>query len=136
MKHCNHEGCTNPRFSKGYCKWHYSLYREPSERLSHSGKGNTPVKKKVSHISPISVKQAKRLKDYRKVRDEFMKDKMCEFPNCERVATDLHHSAGRVGKNLLDVSTFKALCHEHHMYIEIRPELARTLGLTQSRLDS
>lgn len=65
-----------------------------------------------------------------------MKDKMCEFPECGRVATDLHHSAGRVGKNLLDVSTFKALCHEHHMYIEVRPELARSLGLTQSRLDS
>lgn len=103
MKTCLKEDCNNPRFSKGYCKWHYKLnplHTSPYKTLSLCGKGNVSKKKR---IAPVSDKQAKILKEYRKVRDEFMKDKCCEFEGCGKVATDLHHAKGRIGDNLIDV---------------------------------
>lgn len=86
-------------------------------------------------IRRVSNKQAKRLREYNKIRDKFMEENpVCMFPDCEREATDLHHSRGRIGDNLLDPSTFKSLCREHHHYIEVNPDVAKELGLSQSRL--
>lgn len=82
----------------------------------------------------VSLKQAKRLREYNKLRDEFLKDKTCQFPGCESDQVTLHHAAGRIGDNLTDVSKFRALCWEHHNYCEINPDIAKEWGLSESRL--
>jgi hypothetical protein len=82
----------------------------------------------------VSLKQAKRLREYNKARDEFLKDKTCQFPGCESEDVTLHHSRGRIGDNLTDVSTFRALYWHHHQYIELNPDVAKEWGLSESRL--
>lgn len=82
----------------------------------------------------VSLKQAKRLREYNKLRDEFLKDKTCQFPECNRTEVTLHHARGRIGNNLTDVSTFRALCWEHHQYIEVNPDVAKEWNLSLSRL--
>ena len=90
--------------------------------------------KSDKRISPISDKQAKRLAEYRKVRDKFMKENpICEV--CGNLATDLHHAAGRVGDLLTDIRYFKALCRHHHQFIELHPLEAKRMGLSVNRLD-
>lgn len=93
-----------------------------------------PAKKKKSYLKPISDKQAERLKEYREVRDEFLKlNPTCLFKGCKGKA-EVHHSRGRVGDNLTDVSTFRNLCRKHHMWVEVHPKEAKELGLTETRL--
>lgn len=84
----------------------------------------------------VSLKQQKRLREYAKLRDEFLEGKTCQFPGCESEEVECHHARGRVGDNLLDVSTFRALCHEHHMFVENNPDVAKEWGLSESRLST
>jgi hypothetical protein len=46
---------------------------------------------------------------------------------CNKPAVDVHHLAGR-GKNTLDVSTFLAVCREHHDEIHNNPRAAKENG--------
>lgn len=96
-------------------------------------------KKKESRsyrIKSVSDKKLVELKEYRKVRDAFMKaNKVCQFPECRELATDLHHAKGRVGALLTDERYFKALCRSHHRWIEENPTDAKSMGLSASRLD-
>lgn len=60
---------------------------------------------------------------------------MCEakLPGCSSIATECHHKRGR-GEYLLDSTTFLALCHLCHSYIELHPNQAKELGFSESRL--
>ena len=89
-------------------------------------------------IPKVSAKQVDRLKEYKKVRDVYMKEHpICEaqLEGCSRQATDLHHGRGRIGSLLTDVSNFHALCAHCHHAIEISPSMAKELGLSKNRLD-
>jgi hypothetical protein len=94
-----------------------------------------PRKKPVAkRIKPYSKKRAKVNRRYGKERKEFLKENpVCEYPECNKESTDVHHSRGR-GAYFLDVKTWKALCREHHQRIEIRVNEAKQLGLSESRL--
>lgn len=98
---------------------------------------NTPqrTKSRSYRIKSVSDKKLVELKDYRKKRDTFMKGKLCEFPDCKEKATDLHHAKGRTGSLLTDERYFKALCRSHHMWVEVNPDDAKSMGLSLSRLD-
>jgi hypothetical protein len=139
LKPCTHTGCNNPRFSKGLCMAHWKpVYGK------HIQKAPMVVnKKKVSQqlankpISPISKAQAKRLAEYRRLRDQFMRNHpVCQarLDGCSTIASDLHHAAGRCGNNLLDTTTYIALCRNCHSYIEVHPAFAKEHGFSQSRL--
>lgn len=85
-------------------------------------------------IKPISDKQAQRLKEYRRVRDVYMKNHpVCEC--CQATPSqDLHHMAGRVGDNLTNPNYFLAVCRACHQEIEINPTWAKENGYSLSRL--
>lgn len=96
----------------------------------------TPIAKKPVKIKPISDKRRKQLREYEKEKKEYFElHTQCEFPGCEKTEITLHHMAGRIGDKLTDQRYFKALCWEHHRWIEEHPEAARRLGLSQSRLN-
>lgn len=58
-------------------------------------------------------------------------------PLCERcgkrVASQVHHMAGRVGAALLDAEWFAALCFECHEALHANPAMARSEGLMTER---
>jgi len=76
--------------------------------------------------------------------DEYTKKRtlfLIAHPNCQAKlvgctgkATDVHHAAGRVGENYLNMSKWKALCRSCHRWVEENPEEAKELGLSESRL--
>ena len=107
-----------------------------------SKKGSDTNQKKKSRLKPISkgrikkcsAKQAERLKEYRKVRDEFLKKNPTCW-NCGSSPTECHHGAGRVGSLLTDVTYFVALCRKCHVKAELSPEWAKENGFSFSRLD-
>jgi hypothetical protein len=68
----------------GLCRYHHQL---------HKMKTKKPVR-----LKPISDKQAKRLKEYKVVRDEFLSfNKTCQVNGCKNPATQIHHKAGLKG---------------------------------------
>ena len=104
----------------------------------NEGKGsnkNAVPKRNQSKIKPISDKQSKRLQEYRKARDLYMRaNPICECCNTA-TATDLHHSAGRTGDLLTNIEYFKALCRGCHTEVELNPKWAKENGLSVNRLD-
>jgi hypothetical protein len=93
-------------------------------------KKRTPIKKK-------SEKRKNDEKVYKELRKNFLNENpycKAQLPGCTGMATECHHSKGRVGKNYLDVNTFVALCHACHVFVELNPVIAKELGLSQSRL--
>src|SRR6185295_9162245 len=93
---CNHATC------QGEC-------RRPKQK-----KLRIPVRK-------VSKKRANENRIYTKLRQQFLEEHpVCEagLNGCTVVATDVHHSEGRIGDKLLDVSTYKAVCRNCHKQIE------------------
>jgi len=117
-KPCNSDDCDNPRWGKGFCKYHQHL---------REGKKDSKFANRKS-IKPISDKRAKELAVYRVNRDKFMSENpICQYGNCKRDANDLHHVAGR-GIELANVDNFMAVCRDHHTYIHLNPKESRSLG--------
>lgn len=120
-KTCSQENCSNPVFSKGFCKWH-----TPKTALS----------KPQKRIKPFSDKHLEKLAEYKRRRNVFMADNpicMAKLEGCTREATECHHSLGRLGDLLTDVKYFKAVCHNCHVIIENEPLRAKELGLSGTR---
>lgn len=114
------------------------LYANSKIKEMNSNDNNVPeriLKRKYTNIKPISDKQAKRLKEYRIVRDEYLK----KHPNCERCGSPnnltIHHMKGKIGDLLTDKAYFKTLCMKCHDFIERRPEIAKETGFSLNRLD-
>jgi hypothetical protein len=122
---CNE--CGDTYFAKGKCRLHY---RMPSQL------NPKPIAKAVKPISQVSSKQAKLNRAYMVIRNEYMKGhEVCEakLPGCTYHATDLHHKNGR-GSNLLDATTYIALCRSCHQRAENAPNEAKRLGISGDRL--
>lgn len=116
------------------CKYCNSVNKHFSFQCRLKPKKNTKSKVKKP-IAKFSDKKLSELKEYRKKRDIFLKqNNKCEFPGCESTDITCHHSEGRIGANLTDVSKFKALCWPHHKYCEENPLEAKKLGLSKDRL--
>lgn len=119
-KICDEDGCENPRWARGKCKFH------------DKGKPNKPKNK---FISPISNKELKRLAKYRPIRDKFLKENpTCMVSGCDGKST-VHHAMGRIGDLLWDIKYFRNLCWEHHKYVEEHPEWAKENGYSINRLN-
>jgi len=94
-----------------------------------------PLTKEKKKIRVFSKKRLSRLKEYRIVRDQFLKENsICMYPGCSSREVTLHHGRGRLGSFLTDKKHFKSLCWPHHQKIEQNPALAVKLGLSYSRL--
>jgi hypothetical protein len=83
---------------------------------------------------PVSKKRKSELQDYSKLRTEFMRhNPFCQawLVGCERIATDVHHTAGRTNDKLNDTKDWIALCRNCHKTIHdsMSAAEARKLGL-------
>ena len=88
----------------------------------------TPLKRKTP-LRRVSKKQGKALKEYSKLRADFLsKHVVCE--RCQgRNATDIHHKHSRgTGGELNSVDNFVALCRLCHTEIHANPRQARKDG--------
>ncbi|MHA4844460.1 hypothetical protein ACX0G7_09860 [Flavitalea antarctica] len=107
-----------------------------NRRLQKLGIKPTEEKKKVKPINKVSKRQAGLLAEYnRKLIPFKKKNPTCKatLTGCSHKTTDVHHMKGR-GKYLLDVSTWLPTCRNCHCTIEQDPALAKSLGLSYSRL--
>ena len=68
----------------------------------------------------VSVKRARQLREYRKLRDAFLElYPHCQWPEgCYRFADVVHHRRGRRGVRLLDTDWWAASCDHHNDYAE------------------
>ena len=127
MKLCKFNGCLN-RSILDYCKREHDHLNPKKEKLK---KARVPVNK-------VSDKERVRQQQYRKARIAFLKQiPYCEVraEGCTHQATEVHHKAGRIGENLLDVSTWLSTCHNCHEKIEQQPKWAKENGFSISRLN-
>lgn len=115
MKLCSVPDCENLVEGRTeMCASHNQAARK-AERQAKKVQVVQPVKK-------ISAKHAKELQDYGVLRRKYlMENPVCEsgLPGdiCGCLSVEVHHRAKR-GKNLLDSSTFMAICRPCHTYIE------------------
>lgn len=117
------------------CRSKYNEAKGVGKNALSSEVGSNTNQKGKTRLKPCSDKQAERLKEYRIVRDEYMRMyPNCEFPECPNRSQDLHHGAGRVGDLLTNTKYFVALCRMHHSWVEEHPREAKELGLSFSRL--
>lgn len=110
-----------------YCKNCWSCHNK-------SKKSAKPTSKKP--LSPRSSKQQKLEALYSILRIKYLQHHpYCEahLPGCQINASDIHHTAGRVGNLLLDDTQFLAVCRTCHGWIETHPEEAKVLELSKSR---
>lgn len=89
-------------------------------------------------INKQSDKEKKRQAQYKLVRAYYISG----HPNCEAQlngctleSTDIHHQKGKIGKLLIDMNFFVALCRSCHSYLEVHPKEAKELGFSLNRLD-
>lgn len=125
-EYCAFPGCRQSIHRVGYCINHHKLYGEPEPP-----KVKKPIKK-------VSDKEQKRQNEYKKVRKEYLSQNLfCKagFPGCTKLATDVHHMAGRLGDLLTDTENFLPVCRGCHSLIEVNPEAAKLAGLSKSRLN-
>ena len=113
------KGCGNEKyiFGKGLCDYCY--------------------KSKQKKIKPISESHKKTLNEYKPIRESYLLEhKYCEakLKGCKRIATELHHKAGKIGKLYTDDNNFLAVCRNCHTWIEENPKKAKELGLSENRL--
>jgi len=95
------------------------------------------IDRSTTKIAPVSKKKKEELSVYSKLREAFLVAKPhCEakLVGCTGISTDVHHKKGR-GEYMLKVGTWLAACRSCHTYIELHPEEAKELGLSESRLN-
>ena len=72
---------------------------------------------------------ARRMKIYVRAKKQFL----LRYPTCaccfRRLATDVHHTRGRVGSLLVDMRFFSGVCRSCHEWIAGHPRRARECGL-------
>ena len=116
-------GSNSPHKAKAYVK--------PSKE-----RPEPPMKlKRGKRIALVSDKRKEQLKEYKKVRAEYLKTHpRCEvFPNLASV--EIHHKKGRIGKLLTDTTYFMAVSRKGHQHIEMNPDLARANGWIVNRYE-
>lgn len=95
-------------------------------------------KEKPKQINKVSEKKKKELDEYSKKRKAFLAlNSTCQarLQNCTYLSTDVHHKAGRIGDNMLNMNTWLAVCRNCHSIIENNPILAKEMGFSKSRLN-
>lgn len=101
-----------------------------------------PISKKRTPINKKSKKQSAREREYLRIRKLWFKNpenQKCKIrmtKKCiedQQPASDVHHSAGRIGNNLLDTSTWVPGCRLCHRYAEEHSKEAYDKGVSRSR---
>lgn len=92
-------------------------------------RGTNPLKR--TPLRRVSKKQGAKLRDYSKIRAEFLSEnrrcEVCVPEICRHASQDVHHSQGR-GPYLCAKETFVAACRPCHDWIHSHPGQAREAG--------
>jgi hypothetical protein len=84
----------------------------------------------------VSLSMAKKLKEYSRLKAEFLKkNPMCKVYK-DKKATTIHHMKGRIGDLLLDTKYWIGVSMEAHDEIEKNPAWAKEKGYSLSRLEN
>lgn len=136
------DGCGNDKViwknhqGKRYCKQCWSAH-SVSTQPKPTAKQSSLSRRSQKRIAPRSKKKIQEDAEYSKKRKNFLdKHPMCEahLPGiCSQKAIQVHHKGGRIGTRYLDDTTWLAVCHECHHWIETHPEQAREMGLSTTK---
>jgi hypothetical protein len=114
---------------KRYCKdcWYKNL--KPKDGTKKTNKQSKPLRSKSSKLAALEQLYSKLRKDYLESHIT------CEarLPGCSVNATDIHHKKGR-GPFLLDIASWISVCRSCHTWIELNPNEAKELNLSEQRL--
>ena len=103
----------------GKCQRHYWQFR------STQWKKSEPKERKP--IPKFSKKREKENREYTIKRLQFLaqpENLRCFIDGCNNKADTIEHSAGRIGKNFLDVTTWRPCCNFHNLELERNSELS------------
>lgn len=103
----------------GKCQRHYWQFR------STKWKKSEPKEKKP--IPKVSAKRKIENREYTIKRLQFLaqpENLRCFIEGCNNKADTIEHSAGRIGKNFLDVTTWRPCCNFHNLELERNSELS------------
>jgi len=133
-------GCQVPRRiwkNYGGLRFCAECWVKKSRELTKTSTGVKPTNKPQKRIPPRSKKRSIEERIYAGKRFIFLfKNPMCQAKissDCQLIATECHHKAGRVGKLLCDETKFLAVCHSCHGWIENEREKAIKLGFSELR---
>lgn len=121
-KHCKDPNCKEPHYKIGLYKYHYKAKTELINTKKHV-------------IKSMSFKQYDRLKKYRVLRDDYMKEHpLCEakLGGCLGKSDSNHHKKGRIGDDLF--KHFMATCSVCHEAIERMGKEVYDLGFKIKRI--
>jgi hypothetical protein len=104
-----------------------------------SGECRRPPKPKPSRkrIARFSLKRQKINRSYSKESKQFLTENpicVIQSPDCTGKAQGVNHKKGRIGKNLMDKSTWEPSCNPCNVYIEDHPLWGIENGHKVSRL--
>tara|TARA_R110000744_G_scaffold195512_2_gene314591 strand:+ start:650 stop:1078 length:429 start_codon:yes stop_codon:yes gene_type:complete len=132
LKPCARKECENEfkpyRTTDKYCS--YNCTRKSKEK---SLDGKKPINK--TKIPQQSASMIKKLTKYSKLKKAFLalpENKFC--PITGKAADQIHHKKGRIGSLLLDTRFWLAVSHDGHRKIEEKPDWAKEMGYSLSRL--
>ncbi len=121
---CSIAECNNIAERSGLCASH--------GRAARKGAKVKP-KKEFKPIPKVSPKMAAALREYSKLRKQFLDCNHCKI--CKKQATQVHHMAGRATiELLLDTNLWLAVCMPCHEFIERNPLWAKEKGYSLERL--
>jgi len=128
MKYCLIPDCTNPvEGNTDKCATHNLAERKANRKvLKDTAKAITQLaqRKAKKPIKAVSKGMTEKLKEYTRLKKEFLVGKICPiYPHLKCV--DIHHRAGRTGDLLLDTRYWLAVSRKGHVKIELNPRWAR-----------
>lgn len=114
------EGSPDKKLIAKRCVYHYWQNRKKSN-------GSKP-------ISKVSPKRKKENREYTIKRLQFLAqpgNQRCFIEGCNNRADTIEHTAGRWGKNYLDISTWRPCCNFHNLELERNSELSEKYQISK-----
>lgn len=130
--YCNRPGCGRPVEGRtDQCASHNAEQRKAERQaltdLAKAMRKLDKIKFDKGPIKKTSNTMVEKLKEYSKLKKEFIKGKTCpEYPKLP--VEDVHHMRGREGSLLLDTRYWLAVSRKAHIKITNNPAWARSKG--------
>jgi hypothetical protein len=88
----------------------------------------------VTSPNKVSPKRAGQIAEYVKLKREYLAlYPVCEVPECNIKAVEIHHQQGKEGERLTDVNLFMSVCRSHHIEFTEHSKEAIEKGYSKER---
>ena len=111
------------------CFHHYWIHRDEVNSAK-----KTKVFEPRKPIAKVSAKRKIENREYTIKRLQFLaqpENLKCFIDGCNSKADTIEHSAGRIGKNFLDVTTWRPCCNYHNLELERNSELSEKYQISK-----